>query len=305
MTAHPCPPPHDAATPRSDALSRFIRPKAKDIGEFEVRRVLPAGRCRSVGPFIFFDHMGPAAFAPGKGINVRPHPHVCLSTMTYLFEGEIMHRDSLGYAQLIRPGAINLMRAGRGIVHSERAGPDLQAPSRLDGIQTWMALPAEHEEAEPAFDHYPAETIPAVEVDGVSIRVVMGEALGARSPVRTLSPTVYLDVVLGAGQAVHIPRESQELAAYVAHGSITVDGQDDVAGGVMAVVADGADFAARGGAQGARLILVGGSPLGPRHLWWNFVASDPARIEQAKRDWRDGRFEKVPGDDEEFIPLPT
>lgn len=216
-----------------------------------------------------------------------------------------MHRDSLGYAQLIRPGAVNLMRAGRGIVHSERAGPDLQERSRLDGIQTWMALPGEHEEADPAFDHYPAEAIPAVEVDGVSIRVVIGEALGARSPVLTLSPTLYLDVVLAAGQTVRIPRAAQEFAAYIAHGAVIVDGQDDIAEGVMAVIADGADFVAQGGAQGARVIVVGGSPLGPRHLWWNFVASDPARIEQAKRDWRDGRFEKVPGDDEEFIPLPT
>lgn len=305
MTAHSCSSPDDSATPRSDTLSRFIRPKAKDIGEFEVRRVLPAGRCRSVGPFIFFDHMGPANFAPGKGINVRPHPHVCLSTMTYLFEGEIMHRDSLGYAQLIRPGAVNLMRAGRGIVHSERAGPDLSEPSRLDGIQTWMALPDAHEEADPAFDHYPAETIPSVDVAGVTVRVVMGDALGVTSPVRTLSPTLYLDVTLAADQALSIPREAQELAVYVASGAITVDEQDEIADGVMGVTAENADLAVRGRAHGARLIVVGGSPLGPRHLWWNFVARDPDRIEQAKRDWRDGRFEKVPGDDQEFIPLPT
>ncbi len=304
MTSHPCPPPNDASAPRGDTLSRFIVPKPKDIGEFEVRRVLPAGRCRSVGPFIFFDHMGPASFAPGKGINVRPHPHVCLSTMTYLFEGEVMHRDSLGYAQLIRPGAVNLMRAGRGIVHSERAGPDLDQPSRLDGIQTWMALPDEHEEADPAFDHYAADTIPAVEVDGVPVRVVMGEALGVRSPVNTLSPTLYLDVVLEAGQRVTIPREAEELAAYVAHGSVEMNGTDQVGEGMMAVLNAEAALTLSGGDQGARVIVVGGQPLGPRHLWWNFVARDPARIERAKADWRDGRFEKVPGDDKEFIPLP-
>jgi redox-sensitive bicupin YhaK (pirin superfamily) len=310
MTAHACPPPDEEGT-RSPgaAIERLIVPSAKDIGDFEVRRVLPAPGRRSVGPFIFFDQMGPAAFPPGRGINVRPHPHVCLATITYLFEGEVMHRDSLGSAQLIRPGAVNLMTAGRGIVHSERAGPDLHTPSRLHGIQSWIALPQALEEIAPAFEHYPADEIPEHSpAPGLTVRVVMGSAWGLVSPVRSHSPVLYLDVDFAAAGSLHLPRaDTEELAVFVATGRVTVhgvQGDDAQAGsGTMAVLAAGTDLKITA-PQGTRAIVIGGAPLGPRRLWWNFVASDPSRIERAKRDWREGRFGRVPGDEEEFIPLP-
>jgi redox-sensitive bicupin YhaK (pirin superfamily) len=239
-------------------------------------------------------------FPPGRGINVRPHPHIGLATITYLFEGEIMHRDSLGYRQLIQAGAVNLMTAGRGIVHSERA-PEVTGTRRLHGIQSWLALPLELEEMEPTFIHYPADSLPERTLDGCTLRVIMGSAYGLQSPVLTYSPTLYFEVALPAGGELSLLDDARERALYVVTGSVNMAGRD-LAEGTLAVIREGAVPALRS-AAGARLIVIGGAPLGTRHIWWNFVSSSEARIEQAKRDWVDGRIGKVPGDDE-FIPLP-
>ncbi|MEM7708229.1 MAG: pirin family protein [Pseudomonadota bacterium] len=278
-----------------------IRPKLKDLGEFSVRRVLPAAQRRSVGPFVFFDHMGPAVFPPGQGIAVRPHPHIGLATITYLFEGEIIHRDSLGFLQPIQPGAVNLMTAGRGIVHSERAGDDLATTSRLHGIQSWMALPVELEEIDPAFQHYPAGELPTVEQDGVKVTVIMGSALGVESPVLQHSPTLYLECLMASGSAIALPEDVAELAFYVVSGHVTVDGHtyDE---GEMGVACPGTALGLAA-VEETRVMVIGGRGLGARHLWWNFVSHDKHRIEQAKKDWREQRFGSVDGDNE-FIPLP-
>ncbi len=278
-----------------------IEPREKDLGGFSVRRVLPARERRMVGPFIFFDHMGPAEFPPGEGIQVRPHPHIGLATVTYLFDGEIMHRDSLGCVQPIRAGAVNLMIAGRGIVHSERAGDDLETTSRLHGIQSWMALPLELEECDPYFVHYPSADLPAIERAGARVRVIMGQAFDRESPVRQLSPTLYLECRLAAGANLALPREVDELAVYVVDGEVGIDGRR-YAAGQMAVACPGAALELEAAAD-SLVMVIGGESLGKRHIWWNFVSSSKDRIETAKRDWRDGRFDPVPGDDE-FIPLP-
>lgn len=283
------------------AIELEIRARERELGGFTVRRVLPSGERRMVGPFIFFDHMGPAVFPPGEGIQVRPHPHVCLATVTYLFEGTIMHRDSLGYEQPIRPGAVNLMTAGRGIVHSERAGDDLDTTSRLHGIQSWLALPDGREEADPAFEHYPADALPEFRQDGVRVRIIMGEAYGHVSPVKTLSPALYLGLEMEAGSTLTLPGHCPELAAYVVEGSVGIDGRES-AGGVMSVARTGHAIALEARTD-CRVMAIGGDPVGERHVWWNFVASSKARIERAKADWREGRFAGVPEDDE-FIPLP-
>lgn len=282
-------------------VEMIIRPRERDLGEFTVRRVLPAAKRRRVGPFVFFDHMGPAEFPPGKGVAVRPHPHIGLATITYLFEGQIMHRDNLGFVQPIEAGAVNLMTAGRGIVHSERAGDDLNETSRLHGIQSWMALPYEEEEREPSFSHYPAADLPELDVDGCTVRIIMGECLGERSPVTTYSDTLYMECVIPTGKQFAIPDDTPELAAYVVSGEVSVSGENH-RGGVMLVTRRGAalELAA---ARDARVMILGGESLGERHVWWNFVSSSRERIEQAKDDWREGRFGKVP-DDNEFIPLP-
>jgi redox-sensitive bicupin YhaK (pirin superfamily) len=288
-------------TTEGGAVELAIEARIRSLGEFDVRRVLPVARRRNVGPFVFFDHMGPAVFPPGKGIAVRPHPHIGLATITYLFEGEIMHRDSLGYAQLIQQGAVNLMTAGRGIVHSERASDDLAVTSRLHGIQSWMALPLELEEMEPSFIHYPAAALPGFDVDGCKVRVIMGRAFGHESPVATYSPTLYLEVQMPEGAHFTLPGEAAERAAYVVSGNVRIDGQDHHEG-VMAVARAGRTpvLAAR---SASRVMVIGGDSVGPRHIWWNFVSSSKERIETAKRDWLEGRFGKVAGDDE-FIPLP-
>lgn len=278
-----------------------ITPKLKDLGGFSVRRVLPALERRRVGPFVFFDHMGPAEFPPGKGISVRPHPHIGLATITYLFDGLIMHRDSLGFEQPIRMGAVNLMTAGRGIVHSERAGDDLEKKSYLHGIQSWMALPTEKEEIEPAFVHYPADTLPELRVGGVIVRIIMGHAFGHESPVTQHSPTLYLECRFLGGGEITLPDGYDELAVYVATGSVEIDGEQ-YNEGTMAVVREGHRVHVSAPTI-SRVMILGGDRVGERHLWWNFVSSSKARIEQAKQDWQDGRFEAVPGDDE-FIPLP-
>jgi hypothetical protein len=245
--------------------------------------------------------MGPAKFPPGKGIAVRPHPHIGLATITYLFEGQIMHRDDLGYVQPIEAGAVNLMTAGRGIVHSERAGDDLDETSRLHGIQSWMALPDEEEEREPSFVHYPASELPELSIDGCTVRIIMGECFGHRSPVTTYSETLYMECLMPAGSQLTIPANTPELAAYVVSGEISVAG-DAHSDGVMLVAAANTALQLLADTE-SRVMIIGGEPLGERHIWWNFVSSSRERIEQAKDQWREGRFRKVPGDDE-FIPLP-
>ena len=254
-----------------------------------------------VGPFIFFDHMGPSEFPPGQGIQVRPHPHIGLSTVTYLFEGEIMHRDSLGYVQPIRAGAVNLMTAGRGIVHSERAGDDLQTHSRLHGIQSWMALPAREEEREPAFEHYPADLLPEFELDGAALRVIIGDAFGHASPVAAYSPMLYLDCRLRAESAISMPRDCAELGVYVVSGNVRIETRELDEGNLA--VLDARASIEISSATGAHLMIIGGEPVGDRHIWWNFVSSSRERMEAAKSDWEQGRFDAIPGETE-FIPLP-
>lgn len=288
-------------TETSGAIELLIEPRERDLGAFTVRRVLPSSKRRMVGPFIFFDHMGPAEFPPGEGIQVRPHPHIGIATITYLFDGEIMHRDSLGFVQPIKPGAVNLMTAGRGIVHSERAGDDLDRVSRLHGIQSWIALPDAEEERDPAFDHYGAGQLPELDIDGAAVRVIMGEAFGSASPVTTFSRTLYLECQMPAGTRLELPRDHQEMAVYVVSGSVRIDGRDH-AEGVMAVAGAGKNLAIDA-VQDGRIMVIGGEPVGERHIWWNLVSSSRDRIEKAKSDWKEGRFDPVPGDDA-FIPLP-
>ena len=269
-----------------DGVERIIRPREKDLGGFSVRRVLPVAGRRMVGPWIFFDHMGPAVFPAGEGINVRPHPHVNLATVTYLFEGEILHRDSLGSLQPIRPGDINLMVAGKGIVHSERERPDINSVEhRLHGLQLWLALPEEDEEVEPAFYHYPGNDIPQADVEGIPIRVMMGEAYGVASPVQTFARTLYFEAHLAAGQALVLPVE-QERAVYLASGKAQINGTD-LGAHEMAVLEPGRDVRVTA-LENTRMALVGGEKMSERYIEWNFVSSRKERIEQAKQMWRDG-----------------
>jgi len=288
-------------TESKGSVELIIEPQEKDLGEFTVRRVLPAPEKQMVGSFIFFDHMGPAEFPPGQGIQVRPHPHIGIATVTYLFEGEIMHADSLGFVQPIQCGAVNLMTTGSGMVHSERAGDDLNETSRLHGIQSWMALPVDEQERDPAFQHYPAADIPEVEVGGVTVRVIIGEAYGKTSPVHAYSSTLYLECVMPKGSQVALPDQYEEIGAYVVSGSVSIDGRSYGAG-VMAVGCDGAAVTLSAEEE-SRVMVVGGEPLGERYLYWNFVSSSKERIEKAKSDWREGKFGQVPGETE-FIPLP-
>jgi redox-sensitive bicupin YhaK (pirin superfamily) len=286
------------------AIETIIVPRTRDLaGGFEVRRVLPSGERRTVGPFVFFDQMGPTILPAGTGLDVRPHPHIGLATVTYLFDGEILHRDSLGTVQPIRPGAANWMTAGRGIVHSERTPPEFRTGGgRLFGIQTWVGLPKDREEVEPAFAHHAEDVLPVIDGDGKRVRVIAGALYGASSPVAVFSETLYADAALAEGARLELPVEYEERAVYIAEGRIAIGAETFEAGRMLVfrrgdrvtLTADGA----------ARLLLLGGEPLdGPRHLWWNFVSSSTERIEQAKADWREGRFPKVPGETE-FIPLP-
>lgn len=279
-----------------------IVPRVHDLGEgFQVRRALPSRECRSVGPFVFFDQMGPVRLAPGRGLDVRPHPHIGLATVTYLFEGEILHRDSLGSVQAIRPGEVNWMIAGRGIAHSERTAPELRAGGPvLSGIQVWVALPREDEECEPGFAHH--EGLPVLEDNGVTVRLVLGDLLGMSSPVEILSPTFYADVSLTAGRRMVLPSQPDERALYVVDGIVEVAGRTHGAG-EMLVFEAGLEVIASTHA-GTRFVIFGGSPLdGPRHVWWNFVSSREERIREAAADWKAGRFAAVPGETE-LIPLP-
>jgi redox-sensitive bicupin YhaK (pirin superfamily) len=286
------------------AIQLQLAGQSKDLGGgFTVSRLLPSARRRSVGPFVFFDHFGPATERPGLNHDVRPHPHIGLATVTYLFEGAMMHRDSLGNAQRIEPGAINWMSAGRGIVHSERKPDDLRDRNYLNhGLQLWVALPREHEEDEPSFVHTPAAAIPGLQVGHVGVRVLVGEAFGARSPVQPAAPTLYLDVQLPEGAALDLPPIAPEMALYPVQGAITVDGQS-IEAGAMAVLEPGQPVRLAG-IGAARVAIVGGAPLdGPRYLWWNFVSSRRERILQASADWEAQRMGGIAGDPE-FIPLP-
>lgn len=288
----------------TDAIALLIPPREKDLGGFTVKRILPFAKHRMVGPWIFFDHMGPAVFEPGKGTNVRPHPHINLATVTYLFEGHIHHRDSLGSDQVITPGAINLMVAGRGIVHSEREPLEgIDTTRQLHGLQLWHALPEADEEIDAAFFHYDAEEIPALTVEGVPVRVMMGSAYGVTSPVKTYAETLYLEARLSAGQALVLPDHVAERALYVVSGRAVVNGTL-VEASHMVILNAGATISVTTDAE-AQLALIGGEPFTERHIYWNFVSSRKERIEQAKADWREGRFPKVPGDEIEFIPLPV
>lgn len=284
-------------------ITQIIEPRIRDIGDFSVRRALPSAGCRTIGPYVFFDHMGPVDFAPGKGIDVRPHPHICLATLTYLFEGEILHRDSLGTTQSIRPGEVNWMTAGRGIVHSERTSDALRkGGQRLHGLQVWIALPQLHEEMEPSFLHYKSEDTPVIEKDRVTIRVVAGTAYGVRSKVTTVSDLFYVDLNMMARSLIVFEPLGAEQAIYVADGNVRVDGQL-ITQGTMAVLKAGASVELETDG-GARVVAFGGEPLeGERHLWWNFVASSRARIDRAKDDWANNRFPGVEGE-EDVIPLP-
>jgi redox-sensitive bicupin YhaK (pirin superfamily) len=291
-----------AETAPCAAVELILTPREKDLGGFSVRRLLPTANRRMVGPWIFFDHMGPANFSAGQGINVRPHPHIGIATVTYLFEGEILHRDSLGSLQAIRPGDINLMVCGRGIVHSERERPELTAVDHaLDGLQLWLALPDAQEETEPSFHHYPNDDIPALDVDGVPVRVMMGRAWGVTSPVRQLSETLYVEARMQPGQVLQLP-SAPERALYVVSGALRAHGTA-LAQHSMTVFADQPGIAVQA-TEAAQIAVIGGAPVGERHIEWNFVSSRRERIEQAKRDWQAGRFPKVPGDEQEFIPLP-
>jgi redox-sensitive bicupin YhaK (pirin superfamily) len=287
-----------------DALERVIVPRSTDLGNFEVRRALPSVQRRMVGPFVFLDEMGPATFRAGGGIDVRPHPHIGLATITYLFDGEITHRDSLGTYLPIRPGEVNWMTAGRGIVHSERTAPERRTNGgTLHGLQCWVALPADKEEIEPSFFHRDADDLPLVIENGFSARVIAGHAYGARSPVVTASETVFVDVVLKAGTTIPLDTDYEERSIYVVSGEIEIAG-DRFTGPKLLVFRPGDTITVKA-VNDARIAILGGAALdGPRHIWWNFVSSRKDRIEQAKEDWKAARFDIVPGDEKEFIPLP-
>jgi redox-sensitive bicupin YhaK (pirin superfamily) len=291
----------------ADSVETVIVPATRDLGDgFQVRRALPSAKRRMVGPFVFFDQMGPALLAAGNGLDVRPHPHIGLATVTYLFEGEICHRDSLGTALSIRPGELNWMTAGRGIVHSERTPSPLRAvDSNVFGIQAWVALPRKDEECAPAFAHHGEAELPLVQDTGVRVRVIAGSAFGASSPAETRSALFYADVHLDPRARLAVPAEHVERGAYVVNGRVRVDADGEpFDAGQLVVFKPGSQVTLRAGASGARLMLLGGEPLdGPRHVWWNFVSSSRERIEQAKAAWEAGEFAPVPGDPE-FIPLP-
>ena len=288
----------------SALITQTLLPTSHDLGGFKVHRTLPHRERTTIGPFIFFDQMGPATLAAGTGIDVRPHPHINLATVTYLFAGAIQHRDSLGTSARIEPGAVNLMTAGRGIVHSERSPADVrpQGP-HLSGIQTWLALPTASEEMEPGFEHVPKDALPLVEAGGAHARVLMGTLWGKTSPVTCHSETIYADLALEAGAGMPLDPIADERGLYLAEGDAQLDGLglDPM---TMYVLRPGSTATLRS-TGGAHVMLCGGAPLdGPRHVWWNFVSSRRDRIDQAREEWKAGRFPLVPGDAEEYIPLP-
>jgi len=287
-----------------DALELVIVPRTRDLGDgFAVRRALPHGKRQMVGPFIFFDHFGPMQFIAGKGMDIRPHPHIGLSTVTYLFDGAIMHRDSEGNVREIQPGAMNLMTAGRGITHSERT-PDVQRANgqAMLGLQSWIALPEGSEEIDPSFQHYGAESLPMVRDTGFSARIIAGNAFGKASPVSMVSPWFYVEVTARAGTTLPLDPDHEERAIYVVEGEIEIAGDRHEAPRLL-IFRPGDEITVKV-IRDTRMMFLGGDALeGPRHLWWNFVSSSKERIEQAKQDWKTGRFAHVP-DEHEFIPLP-
>ncbi|WP_426131511.1 pirin family protein [Pararhizobium sp. PWRC1-1] len=294
----------------SDAIETLIIPRSRDLGGFEVRRALPAPKRQMVGPFIFFDQAGPAEFLTGQGVDVRPHPHVGLGTVTYLYRGEFHHRDSTGADQIIRPGALNWMVAGRGVTHSERTTAAARSgPNSLYGIQTWLALPDAHEDVAPSFEHHGKETLPIIEDGGVSVRLILGEAYGKVAAAKMFSETFYADVQLSPGSRMPLPDNHEDRGIYIVEGSITVAGQE-FQGNQMMVFRPGDRITVAATSQGARLMILGGATLsGPRYIWWNFVASSKERIEAAKAEWRaemwgTGRFDLPAEDRDEHIPLP-
>lgn len=293
-----------------DAIETVIIPRARDIGGFEVRRALPAPRRQMVGPFIFFDQAGPAEFLTGQGIDVRPHPHIGLGTVTYLYEGEFEHRDSLGTHQMIYPGEVNWMVAGKGVTHSERtSAATRRGESRLFGIQTWIALPESHEDTPASFEHHGKQALPQLQGEGKDVRLILGSAWGEKAPATLYSETFYADVQMQPGAKLPLPDDHEDRGIYVTQGSIEIAGESFDAGRMM-VFRPGDHITVTAGAQGARLMALGGATLnGPRYIWWNFVASSRDRIEAAKQswaaaDWLNGRFQLPPGDDQEHIPLP-
>ena len=293
-----------------DAIETVIVPRARDLGGFEVRRALPASKRQMVGPFIFFDQMGPVEFLTGQGIDVRPHPHIGLATVTYLYDGRLHHRDSLGTDQWIEPGAVNLMVAGHGITHSERTDGDARdKPMSMLGIQTWLALPENQEDRAAGFEHVARDRLPLMEGEGKSVRLILGNAWGERAPVSVPSEMFYADARLTPGSSIPLPDDHEDRGVYVLDGSVSVAGQD-FDGGRMMVFRPGDRVSLRAGPQGARVLLLGGATMGgSRYIWWNFVASSRERIEAAKEAWREGDwghggFSLPVGDDAEFIPLP-
>lgn len=293
-----------------DAIETLIVPRSRDLGGFEVRRALPAPRRQMVGPFIFFDQMGPAEFIDGGGIDVRPHPHIGIGTVTYLYEGEFQHRDSVGSNQMIYPGEVNWMIAGKGVTHSERTSDATRTGrNALFGIQTWVALPEDAEETDAAFEHHDKEALPLMTGEGKEIRLILGTAWGERAPVSTFSEMFYADAVLAPGAKLPMPDNHEDRGAYVVGGEVTIAGETFEAGRMM-VFRPGDAITVTAGPNGARLMLLGGETLnGPRYIWWNFVASSQEKIEAAKQswaegDWDHGRFKLPPGDSDEFIPLP-
>ncbi len=304
MSWQPCDEPKLGDAASCDLIDQVIVPRARDLGGFEVRRALPSARRKMVGPFIFLDQMGPAEFLIGQGIDVRPHPHIGLATVTYLFEGEIFHRDSLGTANVIRPGEVNLMTAGRGIVHSERETSEaVQTSRRMFGLQAWAALPKSHEEREPAFVHHGTDTLPRIEGEGKRVRLVMGALYGEQSPADFPHPAFYGEAVLAPGAVLPLDADYEERAVFVVSGEIDIAG-DTFGPGRLLVFRPGDRISILANAN-ARLMLLGGEAMdGPRHIWWNFVSSSKERIDAAKEDWKQGRYPLVPGDEDDFIPLP-
>lgn len=302
---------HCPDTADADSIATLIIPRARDLGGFEVRRALPAPKRQLVGPFIFFDQMGPAEFIHDGGIDVRPHPHIGIATVTYLYSGEFQHRDSLGTNQMIYPGEVNWMTAGRAITHSERTSPETRAGRHsLFGIQTWVALPQQHEDTAPSFEHHSSSALPLIEGKGKQVRLILGNAYGESAPVTTFSEMFYADAMLQPCATIPMPDNHEDRGLYVVQGSVTVARQEFEAGRMM-VFRPGDAISVQAGEQGARVMLLGGETFNePRYIWWNFVSSSKERIEHAKEqwrrgDWNDGQFTLPPDDQQEFIPLPN
>ena len=306
MSFQECPDPTPGDARSVDAIDTIIVPRSRDLGGFEVRRALPSRERQMVGPFIFFDQMGPSEFVLGEGLDVRPHPHINLATLTYLFDGQVLHRDSLGTEQIILPGAVNWMTAGKGIVHSERMDEEYKTRgAELFGLQTWVALPKKFEEVDPNFAHVDAGRLPFIEDGQTTARLVAGSAWGKTSPVKTYSDTIFADITVAPGGRIPIDDAHEERALYTVDGTITIGDDRFDPGQLLILHPDRAIDVRNQAALPARFVLVGGASMeGPRYIWWNFVSSNKERIEQAKEEWRQGRFDTVPGDEEEFIPLP-